>query len=62
MFLKIISSVLEISTSSNSWAEAIFNGVVITASYNLFMCGLQLFVYELDRMLFLMESNDEKEF
>lgn len=51
MILKIITSIIEIYSPKKTWASGIFNGVVITASYTSILCGMQLFIFELDRMI-----------
>jgi len=54
MLLKIVTSVFEIFSHQKSYGIAIFNGIVITVSYTSVLGGMQLFIYELDRMLFIM--------
>ena len=62
MLLKILTSILELLKSEKSIFIAIFNGIVITVSYTSVLGGMQLFIYELDRMLYIMQSSNQQEF
>jgi len=62
MLLKILTSILELFKSEKSIFIAIFNGIVITVSYTSVLGGMQLFIYELDRMLYIMQSSNQQEF